>query len=175
MNISKNRAGKALAFAVSLIAVLTAIPVSQAHAAQPSMQVIPINDSFIAPYASSFCGFDILRTDTGRLTITTWYDENGNISRQLVTVSVHTTFSANGQTLTGITALQGTITNYPDGSMTVQTTGPSVFTHAPGQGTVWGYTGNQTFYISPTGDATLLRDYHNNQLDNPAFCAALAP
>lgn len=162
-----------------LAAALVALalgPFAQAFAAPPDMQRIQIDSTHPARLLSQECGFTIMRQDEGTLTIHSFYDGTGNLMREIDALHTTNTFTANGHSLTGISR---TIDHYifnSDGSATVRSPGPSLWTTDRGQGPIWGTTGLWIYEISADGESVVVSTTGENfTADASAVCAALAP
>jgi hypothetical protein len=173
MNISKTKATRVLAFMLFLVAVLAAMPASQALANPPTMETVHITSTGVAPGFSQACGFTIMRHRDTTITLRSFTDHNGNLVREVENFRETGYFSANGITLDYNQVGPGQATHYPDGSILVASNGLFFNVRLPG--------GN--FHLA--GRFWTLVDANDNVIDEgfsgvdhrdiDDFCSALAP
>src|SRR3954452_12685641 len=86
-------AGRHVILAVA-VAVAALFPLT-ASAQQPTVELVPVDDTQVFAGADSPCPFDITFTGVGTIKLTTFYDANGLPIRQSVHGALtHTIFSA---------------------------------------------------------------------------------
>ena len=151
---------------VGLLTLLALAPSSAAFAASPTTETTSYDSSTTL---TDWCAFPITFTVAGSLITTSFYDQNGNLVRQLLrTPNTSLTFSANGKTLTSKTPAPAII-DFTDNTLTVMGS-ESLFT-APGSGVVQAMVGRVVVDLS-TGNVSFTG---LQVFDQDAFCAALAP
>jgi hypothetical protein len=155
-----------------LLAVGTAAPVL---AVQPIIQVIQLNRTVVAPRPTQTCGFTVMRHDEGTIRFITRYDENGNPIMEIDVYHLNQTLTANGHSLSGRTIGIDNITYNADGSITMLSAGPDLWTIAPNGGPVWGATGSIATEIDASGNEAVVRESGPNHYFDPAICPYLAP
>jgi hypothetical protein len=158
-----------------LVFALLAAAASTARAAAPTVEVVPIDESFSPPLLSAACGFTVTRDVQGTLTIRTFYDASGAFVRELDQYRLVETLSANGKALVGHTNQNITTRLRADGSFTVAVAGTDFRVAVPGSGISFGSAGRLVLRFA--ADNTFLgveQDVGNVQSDFGALCQALA-
>jgi YD repeat-containing protein len=140
---------------------------SAASAVPPTRVQVPVNDVQDLP-SGSLCAFDLTFTDTGTITLTTYYDNAGNPTSQTVHGALtHTIFSAwhtlssNGPAPVHMDLATGEMVD----------TGKEFAFHVPGDGIVFGTAGRLVF----AADGSVLSFPGNMVTDTSTLCAALGP
>jgi hypothetical protein len=118
----------------ALLAVTVAGPV----AAQQAVHItgIPIAVSFVDPFLTGVCGYEVTFTLTGTASVTSVYNDAGLIIREVDTEpAARLTFSGNGNSLSYPGSSQILVTSYPEGATIgapAQTIETGMFQKAPG-------------------------------------------
>jgi len=149
---------------------VTALPASAAHP-RPTTEVTTIDHETMVD--STLCGFPITFTQNGNFKITTFYDDQGNPTKDILSnynSRFTETATANGKSLvTNFPAVY--ITTYPSGAF-VQVGLRAQYT-VPGAGVVALDAGRISF--SPTGDVLFEAGTHQiTDGSAAAFCAYFA-
>jgi hypothetical protein len=145
-----------------------------ALAAPPTITTLHLEREALATGVTNLCGFTVMRADDMYFRIITYYDGQGNVTKELDLVHGTATFSANGQSITGIYRGFDRFTFEEDGSMTWLGVAPSLLVVLPGVGPVWGATGNFRILFDPEGNIVSVQEAGPGFAD-PAMCTALAP
>ncbi len=168
---------KARRFLLALVMGLLMLGLSGAPAAlaaPPSITELHLEREVLAGGVTNLCGFTVMRTDDVYFRIITYYDGHGNTTRELDLVHGTATFSANGQSITGIYRGFDRFTFEEDGSMTWLGVAPALMAVLPGVGPVWGSTGNFRILFDADGNVVSVQEAGPG-FANPAMCTALAP
>jgi hypothetical protein len=123
-------------------------------------------------YFSSVCGFPVKLHVWGSFLVNTWYDEEGNPTREMRLFRFRSTSEANGVVINGITMGPEIATYNPDGSATIKILG-TVNRRVPGEGTVRLQYGFGLLLRSADGE-TDVSIVENGSEDLAPLCAALA-
>lgn len=161
---------------IGLATLLTAGPAAQAYAAPPSVERIIIDQTIPAGGLTAVCGFPVQRHDELSIVVRVFTDNSGNVVKEIDSYHGTQTFSANGHSAVGRTTGPEIFLVHPDGSLTIQSNGPTRFVVLPGAGPVWGNTGHVTVEVDPDGNVTSVTSSGLDATSNvAALCAALAP
>jgi hypothetical protein len=154
---------------------MSILPASAALAVAPDVQTYAVDNSFIPPQLSGACGFNVTRHVEGTLTVSTFFDANGNFARELDRYHLNETLSANGRTLVGRTIQNISVTLYSDGSFAVAFVGSDFRLPVPGSGISFGSVGRFVLFVASDGTEAVTQDVGNVRMDFGSICAALAP
>ena len=138
-------------FAMLAVVAFAALPAA-ATAAKPERFVIQVDETFT--FFSESCGFEITQTVTGTIKGVSFFDEEGNLVREIVQVNINGSFAANGNVVPFITRATDRVTIHPDGSLTIHTTGIIGRAVVRGEGLVGATIGHFLLTISPEGEET---------------------
>jgi hypothetical protein len=135
-----------------MVALLLAagLPVS---AAAPATEVEQIEASFVLPAISSTCGFTVTMTVEGQVIHRSWVAESGDVVREIDSINLSRTVSANGNALSFKDAGADKLTVNPDGSTTIESVGNIGLVTVPGSGPVLGGAGRTVVLLTPVLDA----------------------
>jgi hypothetical protein len=159
-----------------LATLLAAGPASRAYAAPPSFETIIIDQIVPAVGLTNACGFPVQRHDELTIIVRVFTDTNGNVIKEIDSYHGTQTFSANGHSAVGRTTGPEIFLFHPDGSLTINSNGPTRFVVLPGGGPVLGHTGHITVEVDPDGNVTSMTSSGLDATSNVAtLCAALAP
>jgi len=165
-----------LAIAAAILGAATFAPA--VAAADPTIERIPVDDTRVFP-AGTRCDFQVDAARTGILTIKTWTDAAGEITRQTFTwngAKIVYTNPANGKTVTTLLAGPAIYEPNGDGTDTVFVPGNDQAVVMPGAGFIDGRTGlSITIADSTTGEIldVILEAGHQTS-PFPGGCIALA-
>jgi hypothetical protein len=160
---------------LGLIALFVLAGVAPALASGPTIQVVQIDQTVVAPAATQTCGFTILRHDVGTVRFIIHYDGAGNPVREVDVYHLNETFIANGLSITGRNMGPDNITYNTDGSTTILSAGPQAWTISLGGGPVWGTAGSVVTNVDASGNETTVRESGPDYTFDTALCAALTP
>lgn len=178
-----------VSFTLGVILLLSlAVP---ALAAKPTIVKDSFDEPFTDPFLSQVCGFDVTGTVSGHTVSRLWTDADGNLVREVFTISVRGSLSAGGQTLHFVdTGLDKAIA-LDGGAVMVVIHGNVRLITAPGAGPVLGSAGRLAFVVTPVLDENgdpVLDEFGEPVFDFEvvaesglvvenfdALCAALAP
>ncbi|MGH2381735.1 MAG: hypothetical protein ACRDG7_11010 [Candidatus Limnocylindria bacterium] len=135
----------AVAIAISLIS-------SPVAAAKPEIIVEDVDVTFLDPFLSAECGFDVSVTLAGHLKTRIWTDAEGVLDREGITLNLHGTFSAGGATLSFVDAGTDMVVPLKGGGIRVEARGNFGLVTAPGHGPISGSSGQFVFTITPVLD-----------------------
>jgi hypothetical protein len=158
----------ARALLVAVAAVVAALFPVTAGAQPPTSELVQVNDVQVFAGSDSPCPFDITFTGTGRITLTTYYDNTGAPIRQGVHGALTHTISSAWHTL---------VANGPAPVHIDLTTGEMIDTgdefafHVPGDGIVFGQAGRLVL----AADGSQLSFAGHTAVNTAALCVALAP
>ena len=140
--------------------VLALMPLTSVFAAQPNKTEITIDDTYVLD--PPVCSFDITAHQSGTMTVTDFYDQNGNVIKTTYKYgSMKETWSANGKSLNDQISGPGTIL-YTPGSPMIEFSflGTNDHLTVPGYGVASPYGGSRqrTFQLNTeTGVVTLVK------------------
>ena len=169
---------RALATAVALALGVSLAAAPLALAAEPTFERIVVDDTRVFP-AGTRCEFEVDAARTGILTVKTWTDAAGHITRQTFTwngAKIVYTNPANGKTVTTLLAGPAIVEPNGDGTDTVFVPGNDQAVVMPGVGFIDGRTGlSITIADSTTGEIldVILEAGHQTS-PFPGGCVALA-
>ena len=136
-------------------------PAIAVDAAKPEFERISINESSVDPFLSDVCGFEVVTTSVGHVTIRTSPDRTvGAVN--VSSVNVLTTASASGNQYTFRDVGADVTRIAPNGDLIL-----SIIGHLP-----FGFTGVLKINLT-TGDV-VLEPHHSTEGDLDDLCAALA-
>jgi hypothetical protein len=156
---------------LSLLALsATGVLAHPAAAIEPTR--VPIDDIVITE-VTDICSFPVTITATVVGTETTFYDQNGEVTRQQIHIVEQDVFSADGETLTGLPFTFNIQVLFEDGEVThVYASGLVERVPLP-DGTVFLSAGRLDFVAHPGAEFRIVPDVGRSG-DVAAFCAALA-
>jgi hypothetical protein len=156
---------------LSLIALgTTAVLAQPAAAVEPTREPI---DQTVTSVVGDICSFPVTIIATLVGTETTFYDQNGAVTRIQIHVVEQDVFSANGKTLTGLPFTFNIRVLFEDGEVThVYASGLVERVPLP-DGTVFLSAGRLDFAAHPGAEFRIVPDVGRSG-DVAAFCAALA-
>jgi hypothetical protein len=155
------------------LAGLLAASAGPASAVEPVVETIPIDVTFSPPLLSAACGFTVQRHVEGSLTVRSFYDGQGALSRELTQFHLVETLSANGRSLTGTTSQQILVKVFDDGSYSVAWAGTDFKLAVAGAGIVFGSTGRLLITFTAGNDVIDVRESGPSHADLAAICDAL--
>jgi hypothetical protein len=167
------RTFRRLAAGMVTVVALATLGASPASAVKPDIFKIPVNFS----ETFSDCGFDVVHTVVGFVTIHDFFDEIGNLTFEIATFSFTETFSnpANDTSIRTRDVGPDITTVSQDGSFTVATIGLITNIVVPGEGKLAGISGTIVSSFDAEGnfiDVIFVAGPHDDLL--PAICDALA-
>jgi hypothetical protein len=156
---------------LSLLALsATGVLAHPAAAIEPTR--VPIDDTIISE-VTDICSFPVTITATVVGTETTFYDQNGEVTRQQIHVVEQDVFSTDDQSLTGLPFTFNIQVLFEDGEVThVYASGLVERVPLP-DGTVFLSAGRLDFVAHPESEFRIVPDVGRSG-DVAAFCAALA-
>jgi hypothetical protein len=156
---------------LSLLALsATGVLAHPAAAIEPTR--VPIDDT-ITSVVEDICSFPVTITATIVGTETTFYDQNGEVTRQQIHIVEQDVFSTDDQSLTGLPFTFNIQVLFEDGEVThVYASGLVERVPLP-DGTVFLSAGRLDFAAHPGSDFRIVPDVGRSG-DVAAFCAALA-
>jgi hypothetical protein len=161
-----------------LVSLMTLLVITPAHAAQPVVQTILVNTTFVNKVLSAACGFQITHRLEGTIRVTHRFDAAGNLAVEVDQFHLHGSFSAHGKTVEFVVAERDNVSINRDGSATVYITGLTGRLTVPGQGLVTADVGRLVlFFDSPTDENPDVL-FEAGQHDNgpaPELCTILSP
>lgn len=129
-------------------------------AGKPVFERISVNDSGVDGFFSDLCGFEVIATSVGRITVRTSPDRTvGPV--EVVTINVRTTLSANGNKYTFRDVGANVVRITPDGDLILSIIGQVPFF----------FTG--VLKINLTTDEVVLEPQHSTEGDLEDVCATL--
>jgi hypothetical protein len=153
-----------------LVLSATGVLAQPAAAIEPTR--VPIDDT-ITSVVDDICSFPVEITATVVGTETTFYDQNGEVTRQQIHLVEQDVFTANGQSLTGLPFTFNIQVLFEDGEVThVYASGLVERVPLP-DGTVFLSAGRLDFVAHPGAEFRIVPDVGRSG-DVAAFCAALA-
>ena len=135
----------AAAMAISVVS----FPVA---AAKPEVIVEEVDEMFLDEFLSDVCGFDVWVTLAGHTKTRIWADRNGDLVRELFSISIHGTLSAGGATLSFVDAGSDMLVPLEGGGVQVAVRGNLQLVTAPGHGPILGAAGRFVFTDIPVLD-----------------------
>jgi len=165
--------------AVTLAAAATA---TTAGAVPPSVAEADVNSTFHFA-AGAACSFPLTIHNEGRRRTTTYFDQNGNVTRTTIHLPSFTQSATNdltGETLSTPLAGPAIIEQNGDGTVTTKIAGNDGRIVVPGQGFVYAdvglivYTASAASPFTPLDVLMLTGHYENPDLYLDALCASLA-
>jgi hypothetical protein len=169
---------------ITAIAVCAALAAAAPAAADgPDRISVEVDRTRVIPASETGCGFDIVRPSEGTFYITTFYNADGTVARQVLRVSSYKVTDTNplsGKSVTS--ALAGPVVIEPnaDGTTTVTIPGNGGHLMAPDEGVIWSNVGRIVYVADASDPVTPLRIVSVNGLYTdltgpyPEVCAALA-
>jgi len=155
-----------LFIAIAAVATAALLLATAASATPPTSELMAADYSRTFTGADSPCGFDIIFSGAGTVTVTTYYDSTGTPIRESIHGSLAHTVSSAWQTLSS----KGPAPVHIDLIAGVAVdTGKEFAFHIQGSGVVWAQNGRFVF-----GDVGLVSYTGLNSLDTNALCGALA-
>ena len=130
-------------------------------ARKPEFERISVNDSGVDAFFSNLCGFQVIATSVGHITVRTSPDRTvGAVA--VVTVNVQTTLSANGNEYTFRNVGADVLRITPEGELILSIIGQLPFS----------FTG--VLKINLSTDEVVLEPHHSTEGDLNDVCATLA-
>src|SRR5215212_4801589 len=162
------------AFSIALASLLILAPA--ALAAEPTIERIPVDDTRVFP-AGTRCAFEVDAHRSGVLTIKTWTDASGAITRQTFTwngAKIEYTNPANGKSVTTLLAGPAIYEPLGDGTDLVFVPGNDQAVVMPGEGFIDGRTGlSVTIADSITGEILeVIQESGHQTAPFPGGCVA---
>jgi len=134
---------------------------TRVDAGKPEFERISVNDSGVDAFFSNLCGFQVIATNVGHITVRTSPDRTvGAVS--VVTVNVQTTLSANGNEYTFRNVGADVLRITPEGELILSIIGQLPFS----------FTG--VLKINLSTDEVVLEPHHSTEGDLNDVCATLA-
>src|SRR3954452_17723605 len=168
---------RSLALAVLAFGALLATTAHQVAASPPEIQVVNVDDTYVAPGLTRDCGFVVMRNDLGTIRIATFY-RDGQPVREVDHYNINHCFTAHGHTIQARDHGLDSTEFHSDGSATLRTIGLAMFV-LPGYGPVEGFAGNFVVEVDPYGNETVVHEAGQNHPLSPEthaiLCGALAP
>jgi len=130
-------------------------------AGKPEFERISVNDSGVDAFFSNLCGFQVIATSVGRITVRTSPDRTVG-AVDVVTVNVQTTLSANGNEYTFRNVGADVLRITPEGELILSIIGQLPFS----------FTG--VLKINLSTDEVVLEPHHSTEGDLNDVCATLA-
>jgi hypothetical protein len=169
-----------LSLITGVLGTLALLPHQSVSAAPPTHQFdLDLSFTSVLPPAFTGCSFDLTVTNSGTSTVTTYYDQMGNVTKVHVTSppsGLSVIFSANGHTYTSVSP-GNQWTFYVNGNPTqITVNGLEVHLKIPGMGVVGQAVGHFTIDLT-TGTVTQNGQWTLSPLGNwsPEVCALFAP
>ena len=165
-----------------LMALLAVAPTS-AFAAGPQMTIQPVNQTYMLPVLSAFCGVPIQKHVEGTLRIATYYDQAGQVSKVVITkqgpMSITLTNLSTGKVLSSNSAGSEHIT-YENGQLVSDASnGLYESINVPGLGQVFVEVGRIVFdaqgnIVFEVGEHDIVDFNVTGTFQPTALCQALA-
>jgi hypothetical protein len=135
-------------FALPLLVLATAAPAGAASDRVDRTRWVDVDNDWVwAP--GEACDFAVTGHSGGTLQVTSFYDRDGNLVRDVVTLADwKATFAANGKVLETPSPSVIHDTYHPDGSYTQAITGLTGHYVVPGEGLTWNFTGRLVLFFS---------------------------
>ena len=164
---------------VLVAVVLVAAP--PAGAVAPDITTAPFDRTRVIAASADTCPFDIQVHSTGTFRFVTFFDADGNVTKQMTTVfDFHIEWSnpLTGKALTTPLAGPVIVEPYGEGTVLVTVNGNDARFVVPGVGIVFGAVG-RLVYVAPENDLgtaleILQSTGHQDLTPFPAVCAGLA-
>jgi hypothetical protein len=170
-------------FAITAIVCVAFGITGVAAAIAPSEIHFQVNSTRVIPASVTGCGFDVVRHSEGTYYITTFYNSDGTVAREVNRVSNFTITDTNpltGRSLTSVLAGPFIIEPYGDGTVLVTIPGNDGHLTAPGAGVIWSNVGRIVYVADESDPFTPLEIlsisglYTDLNGPYPEACAALA-
>jgi hypothetical protein len=167
--------GRRLLTALALATLVIGMGATSAMAGPPTWETVTVDDTYLLPRTSATCGFEVYKHDFGTLTIQTVVAD-GSVRIHDVAVRIDSVISApsTGESLLVHPGGTGgrSVTQHPDGSVTVLAHGTDGMVTVEGVGLVYASSGMVRIEIEPSGNVTeVVHGLHSE--DFSALCPYL--